>query len=466
MARNSLSAGSTGSTLRSRRWDALVLGSAIPGLVAGIRLAMAGHRVLVAEEDGAARIPDIQTEPFHLPGVLGGGVLDKVLQTLGIPMIERRRIEPREIAYQVLLPEARIDVGHAELTARELVAWGLAKPEEATELTQELQRAAQRVQAHLMESPLIGRGASRGFGRGSDAGAMGLPSLVSQADGELGAFFESQVIGLAELAGATPGPEACARLLGSALCGGTGSATAQGGLISLLRRRLESLHGEFRTLGCSFQFIELSGHPGIHRIGPGDVWLGRAVIVNAPGPQLAQALRDWGQPVPGFLDGPPASHQRVTLHMRALREIVPEALEPRALLTPSSGSPLEGPIRVALHPSAQGSRFVEIVTSAVVPATDNRETVAAALEADIRQLMPFSEKRLKAAPLAQRPEWDDPSVIADPDPAGAWPAPLSIRSRSREPVVALDRSAVAGLGVEGDLLLGWRAGDAVAQELG
>jgi hypothetical protein len=32
-------------------------------------------------------------------------------------------------------------------------------------------------------------------------------------------------------------------------------------------------------------------------------------------------------------------------------------------------------------------------------------------------------------------------------------------------VYRLDRAGVAGLGLEGDLLLGWRAGDAVAADI-
>ncbi len=455
----------SGGSLRARRWDVLILGSALPGLAAGIRLAAAGHRVLVAEEDATARQPLITREPFHLPGILGGGLLDQALQAFGIPMIERRRLEAREIAYQVLLPELRVDVGERELTARELVAWGLAKPEDARELTHELDRTARAVQEHLAEAPLLGRASF--LGRSAETpGALGLPAAVSEAAGDLGAFFDVQARGLAELADQGPGPESAARLLGAALAGGTGTASVDGGLTALLKRRLESLHAEFRTLGCAFEFVEMSGHPGILRVGPGDVWLGRAVIVNAPAARLAEALRGWDKPVPGFLEAPPASHQELSLHLRALREVVPEALEPRALLTPRESSPLRGPVRLALHPSSRGSRFVEIVASAVVPAQASREETAAALEAEVRALMPFSEKRLKAAPLPPLPEWDDPQSRRDPDAASAWPSPLAIRSRSRQPVASLPREAVASLGTEGELLFGWRAGDAIRDELG
>ena len=41
-----------------------------------------------------------------------------------------------------------------------------------------------------------------------------------------------------------------------------------------------------------------------------------------------------------------------------------------------------------------------------------------------------------------------------------------MRVSGRPLIYSVERSGVAGLGVEGELLLGWRAGDAVAAELG
>ncbi len=456
--------GKSVSTLRARRWDLLVLGSAIPGLVAGIRVAMAGHRVLVAEEDATARRPDLLREPFSLAGVQGGGFLDHALRALGLPLIERRRLEPREIAYQVLLPEARLDVGSAELTAGELVAWGLAKPEDARTLVHDLAAAASASQAHLLEAPWLGRAARRG--RGAEWPLPALPEAVGGASGELADFFGLQVEGLHELACSLPGSEACVRLLGAPLVGRSATAGPEGGLHALLKHRLEGLHAEFRTVGCPFEFVELSGHPGILRAGPGDVWLGRALIVNAPGPRLGTALAEWEKPVPGFLRGPPPPRRRVRLHLRALREVVPEALEPRALLAPRAGGVLRGPIRIALHPSPRGTRFAEIVASAAIDANADREEAAATLESEVRGLMPFSDKCLKAGPLLPEARWDDLDALSDPTPGSAWPEAAPLRTRSREPVFALDRSRVASLGVEGELLLGWRAGDAVREELG
>lgn len=454
----------TRNTLRSRRWDVLVLGSALPGLVAAIRLAMAGHRVLIAEEDVTARMPLLLREPFIVPGVLGSGLVNGVLRALGIPLIERRRFAPSDVAYQVLLPEARLDVGDRDLTAGELVAWGLAKPDEARAFTHELERGAAALGLGLLEAPIVKRGARLpSFSRESASGA-GLPTEVRAAEGDLAAYFGLQSRGLCELPGSDPGPEATTRLLGAHLAGGTGHSTLEAGLLGAIRERLEMLHAEFRTIGCPFEFVELGRHPGILRAGPGDVWLGRALVLNSVSAQLSAALQSWDKPVPGFLTGELPAFRRCAVHFRALREVVPEPLAPRALLPAPEGSSFLSPIRLSVHPSPRGNRFAELVAAATIPADADPAAATAALEAEIRALMPFSERRLKAGPLAPTPRWDDP--MSQPAQAAGWPGNVEVRTRSREPVFVLPREEMAALGIEGELLLGWRASDVIRDELG
>jgi hypothetical protein len=40
-----------------------------------------------------------------------------------------------------------------------------------------------------------------------------------------------------------------------------------------------------------------------------------------------------------------------------------------------------------------------------------------------------------------------------------------VRLPTRQPIYHLGRAAVGGLGYEGELMLGWRAGDAIAADL-
>jgi len=451
-------------SLRARRWDVLVLGSALPGLVAALRLAQAGLRVMIAEEDTAARTPAALREPFLLPGGFGAGALDACLRAVGAPLIERRGLVHDEVAYQVLLPETRVEVGGRERTAQELVAWGLAKPEEAEVFIAALEKAAAQALEHLLEGGMLRRGL-RGLGRGGST-RPGVVSALPPLSLALDEWADVQLRGLSGLAVSQPSSEAALRLLGAGLAGAQRFPKPGDGLRALLRRRLTALHVEFRTLGCPFRLVELGPHPGLARLGPQDVWLGRALLLNAPAPCLGAALRRWEQEVPPFLEAPAPTHRRLSLQLRALQEVVPEPLAPRALLAPAEPGGGPSVITLAQYPSSRGSRFAELVASGIVPdEPDQIQAQAAAMEEAVRQLMPFSAQRLRASPLSPRPLWDDEDAVLEPPPGSAWPAPLDIHVAGRRPVYHLHRKLVRGVGVEGELLLGWRAGDLIAEEL-
>jgi hypothetical protein len=87
-----------------------------------------------------------------------------------------------------------------------------------------------------------------------------------------------------------------------------------------------------------------------------------------------------------------------------------------------------------------------------------------AITAAVSELLPFSAPSLERV-RARPPRWDVEDQLADPPPGGGWPGESEIRLACRQPVYALERSVVASLGFDGDLLLGWRAGDAIAADL-
>ncbi|GAF80365.1 unnamed protein product, partial [marine sediment metagenome] len=237
-------------SLRARRWDAIILGGALPGLVAAIRLGMAGHRVLILEEEIAAATAPLLREPFLIAGG-PRGALGVCLRQLSLPLIDLRRIEPDPVAYQVIFPNARIDVGATQLTADELVAWGLAKPEVTQEVLRGLSHASIAELDAMLNSPVVRSGGLRGRGRGGKAHARharGLPEGASSPPPELAPFFDCQVRALSNLGASPPTPEARARLLGASAEGGAGFATSEVSLRGLLRRRVQAVHGEFRTV--------------------------------------------------------------------------------------------------------------------------------------------------------------------------------------------------------------------------
>jgi hypothetical protein len=452
-------------SLRARRWDVVMLGGALPGLAAAIRLGMGGLRVLVVEEEAAAKTPDFVREPFFLPGGFGDGIVDACLRSLGIPVIDRRELVASDLAYQVLLPDARVDVGNAHVTAAELVAWGLAKPDLAPDLLRRLAEAARAEgEALLAADPARAHALRAGRRPALQVAARGLPAGMRELAPPLARFFALQTRGLSNLANAAPPPEALARLLGSALLGGTSLADSHGGVRALLRRRLATLHAEFRSLSGAFQFVEVGEHPGIAREQPADVWIGRTVVLNVPVAKLAAAQKRWGFEVPRFLDGPEPTARRVSVHFRALAEAIPEPLAPRALL--ASEAVPDG-VALSVLPSPRGARFAELVARAVGPEDPAAEAALAARIRDaLAALVPEGDARLVMGPLAERPVWDDDAALLDPERGVDMSQLPPLRTGGRRPVFRLPREAAAALGVEGDLLLGCQAGDAIRAELG
>lgn len=462
--------------VRARRWDAVVLGAALPGLVAAVRLGMHGKRVLVLEEPATrAAYPGLR-EPFHLTGASGKGFLGTCLQSLGVPPIDRQRFAADPLAYQLLLPELRADLGEASLSGSELVAWGLAKPEEARALLralgeasaaecEALQASGQAEPARLLSRPvrrpLVG---PPPLARSATRHARGLPEPAKRAAPALKRCLAAQLRGLSNTAAAPPSPEACARLLGLALEGGARVGPAETGLHALLRRRIESLFGELRELPEGFRLVSAARQPGIALPGSGELWLGRSLALNAPPAGLAAAL---GREAPALLATPRASHRRLQLHWRVSRAAAPEGLAPRAILFLDPTREPSGTNLLTLRswPAAEDPDELHLIASAVVSEEEAEDAAAeAAIEAAVRELMPFSEDRLRRQEIP-RWRWDRDDLLADPPAGGAWPSEPEARLSSRPALYSLERSRVAGLGSEGDLLLGWRAGDAMAAEL-
>jgi hypothetical protein len=428
---------------RTRRWDAVVLGGALPGLIAAVRLSMNGARVLVLEEAAAVDAFPGLREPFLVSGAKSDGVLGQCLRALGIPLIDRQRIASDPLAYQVVFPDARVNVGERHHTSEELVAWRFAKPEAADALLRGLADAAAAERDAMLEAPVVR--APRRLPRASRRSpanllaspvpdrpkrhARGLPAEVAEAPARLASLCAAQTRALSNLGAAVPSPEALARLLGLSQ---EGSAIFAGGeywVHALLRRRVETLYGEFRTLPDAFRLVTVANQPGVALKETREIWCGRVLVVNAPRQALAAAVDQ--DPVPEMLCAPPAA-RLVTLRV---------------------------------FPNADRDDTVDLVATSVVDAAEpDLPSREGEIETSVADLLPFAGDAL----LRHRgpsPRWDCDIWLSDPPAAGGWPAACDVRLSSRPPTWLLDRSGVAGLGFEGDVLLGWRAGDAVAGEL-
>lgn len=472
-----------GPSTRTRRWDAVILGSALPGLVAAVRLGMRGARVLVLEEEAAARrFPGLR-EPFWMSGANKDGVLGSCLRALGVPLIDQRRIESDPIAFQVVLPDARLDVGEPHLSVDEWVAWGLAKPEQARALVRAIAAAAEAERGALLDAPFVRSGRRLGLpGRRASATAVdppqtparaarlarGLPGELEEAPPRLRAILDAQVRALSLLGAGAPSPLAQARLLGAPLEGGAAVRGNDPWLRGILRRRVESLYGEFRGVPERFRLVSVGGQPGLapdEDGESGEVWVGRALVLNAPRSALAAAVCQ--NPAPEILEGPRPKRRRHQIHFRVARELLPEAMAARVILMADPALPGADDQGLTLQRflCKEDPGQAHLIASAPLPVGESdlgpRE---AQMGAAVAQLMPFCQGRFArvAEPLAR---WDDDAVLEDPPDGEGWPGEVELRLGTRQPVYRLDRAAVAGLGFEGEILLGWRGGDAISADL-
>jgi hypothetical protein len=360
-----------------------------------------------------------------------------------------------------------VDVGRRELLASELISWGLAKPELAERFVDAIASAGKAAEQRMASLEWIRRGGLRGLARSSrePQPMPALPEILRETPRPLGPLLAAWTRACVGPANEALPPEALARLLAAPLAGGACFARPDTGLRALLQRRLESLHGEFRTLGGPFRLVEFGDDPGVSRIGPDDVWLGRALLLNAPAARLAAALQRHRQEVPRWLDGPAAPMREVRIHVRALREAVPEPLARRAVLASAASGcgSADNPITLLSEPCARGPQFVELVAGAVFPADHDSAAAEDAIAAGLGLLLPFAGNRVRRANALPAPLWDDERGRFDPVP-GSWPLGIELRP-SRRAVYRLAREHVAVLGVEGEILLGVRAADAVLADL-
>jgi hypothetical protein len=449
-------------TYRVRRWDVLMLGSALPGLIAAVRLGQRGLRVLVLEERAAAA-DEFAREPFLLVDAESHGLLSECLRAMGIALIDQRRFVAEEVALQVCDAERRVDLGRTSHTADEWASWGLTSRDEARRFAAALDEAAQVERATLLESPSLLRATRRAQQALAPArrqsAARGWPSALAEAPRALRSLLDAPVRALSNLGDREPSPEARARLIGGLLRGGVAMSGGDGYLRGLLRRRIGTLYGEFRVLERGFRLVSVQNQPGIAVGGAKEICTGRALLVNAPIAAIASVV---DEPLPSPLEAPPIRWRRHTVHYHGPREQIPPSMADRVIWRNGGDEEI---VALRVFRGRGRNAGLDLLASAVVPVGDDAATqrAEARIQAALRDLLPFSEGALDQRPLPEL-RWDTDALLADPIGA-AWPEEPELRLCAKPAVYGLDRASVGGLGGEGEIWLGWRAGDAIGGEL-
>jgi hypothetical protein len=193
--------------------------------------------------------------------------------------------------------------------------------------------------------------------------------------------------------------------------------------------------------------------------GSREICTGRALLVNAPAAAIAAVV---DEPLPSQLDAPPIRWRRHTVHYRGPREQIPPSMADRVIWRNGDDDEI---VALRVFRGRGRAAGLDLLASVVVPVDDEAAVRRAEsrIEAALRDLLPFSEGALERRPLPEL-RWDTDALLADPAGA-AWPEEPELRLCAKPAVYGLDRASVAGLGGEGEVWLGWRAGDAIAGEL-
>jgi hypothetical protein len=459
----------------------VVLGADLAATVAGAVLAHRGFRVLAAgvpvEERYSVGPYVLPRAPLALVGI-ESPALKRVVGELNLVQLLRRRLEPNRPAYQLLLPDHRIDVGDdlAREVAREL-------PDAAAVLdgtSARLGEVSTALESILSQDLVL---PPEGFWDRRDANRVGARLPDDEADLEAPLAPAHPLRMLARLPArfaadlADPGAVATARLGDLHRRGTFRLDGGRQGLRALLLERLRTHSGEVRP--------ELQPRAIEIRRGrvAGVAFAGRAepvgcthVVCGMGADRVAALVSEGGGEPPRRLAEAAAlkpAYHRYLLHLVAPLDALPDALALLAFSVRDPAASLEGANALALHLADGYGQHAVLSVEALAP--DPAPAALAALRAGILAhldaLLPFVAPHLllvhsphDGAP----PEGDGASGHAAPppvplDPMWAVPRPRSLgvggvtHSTGVRNLLLASRQVLPGLGLEGELQAGWSA---------
>jgi len=464
-------------------FDVVVLGGDLAATVGGAILSHRGFRVLVA---GAPTEERYAIGPYVLPRAplpfvgFESPALKRLLGELNLVQLFRRRLEANRPAYQLLLPEHRIDVGDdlpREL-ARELpdaiggvdaIAARMAEVSAGIEaiLAQDLilppdgfwdRRDANRVSARLPADE-------------EDVEA-GLP-----ADHPLRALHRLPALFASDIWPATP--VGLCRLYDLHRRGTFRLDGGRQGIRALLLERLKTHSGEVRPdLQPEAIEVKRGKVTGVRFAGHGES-VGCAHVLAGMGADRVAALVEGDKPPKRLTEAAalkPALH-RYHLHLVAPLDALPDALGRCVFSLRQPDAPPEGGNALALHlADGYGQHAVLSVEALTRDASAAglaalRRTIMAHLDA----IMPFVDRHLLLVhspndgvpperteghsappPTPMEPVWEIPG----PRPLGVCGLP---HASGIKHLLLASRQVLPALGLEGELATGWAAARLVLQ---
>jgi hypothetical protein len=464
-------------------FDVVVLGRDLAASVAGAVLAHRGFRVLAAGIPVEERYP---VGPYMLPrGPLAfvgveSPVLKRLLQELNLVQLLRRRLEPNRPAYQLLLPDHRIDAGEelSREVARELPD-ALAPLET---VSAQLAEASATIESILAQDLIL---PADGFWDRRDMHRVGARLPDDDADVQaaleaghplralhrLPAAFGADLIDL--------GAVATARLADLHRHGTFRLDGGLQGLRALLYERLKTHSGDVQPDWVP-QAIEVKRGrvTGVRFEGKGTV--GCTHVLCGMGADRVAELLEGEKPPKRLAEAAelkPAAW-RYLLHLVAPLDALPDALGRLAFAVRDPNGDLDGGNALALHLADGYGQHAVLSVEAFASSPDKLSPLRARVREHLDELLPFLGEHLLLVHSphdGHAPEGDDklePGAAPPPVPMEPlWSMPgehaLGIcgvaHATGIKHLLLASRQVLPGLGLEGQLAAGWGAARLVLQ---
>jgi phytoene dehydrogenase-like protein len=466
-------------------YDVVVLGGDLAATVAGAVLAHRGFRVLLA---GAPVEERYSIGPYNLPRAplafvgVEAPTLRRVVTELNLVQLLRRRLEPNRPAFQLLLPDHRIDIGDdaAREIAREL-------PDAAGEydaLAAKLGEISTSLEAILGQDLIL---PPDGFWDRRDANRVGARLPDDEADVAAPLAPDHPLRALVRLPAAftgdlaEPGAISQARLSDLHRRGTFRLDGGRQGLRSLLLERLRTHSGEVRPDLQPTAIEVRRGRAETVRFNGKPDSVGCGHVLCGMGADRVAALLGGDKPPKRLVEAAaikPAAWKYL-LHLVAPLDALPDALGRFALVL---GERVDGPLTngnaLALHlADGYGQHAVLSVEALASEATPEALAVLRGrVRARLDALFPFVDKHLllvhsphDGLPPERATDSVAPPPIA-PEPLWAVPSGRTLgvggvpHATGLKNVLLASRQVLPGLGLEGELAAGWGAARLILQK--
>jgi phytoene dehydrogenase-like protein len=467
-------------------YDVVVIGGDLAASVAGAVLAHRGFRVLIA---GVPVDEKYSLGPYVLPRApmafvgLESPACKRLLGELNLVQLLRRRLEPNRPAYQLILPDHRIDVGDdlSREISREMPDM-LPAVETANARLAEVSEALEGILAQDLILPPDGfwdrRDVNRVGARLPDGNEDLQKPLAEdhplRALNRLPAAFGADLV---ELGGASLARIADLHRRGTFRIDG-----GRQGLRALLLERLKTHSGDVRP-DLIPEAIELKRGKiaGVRFAGKSDLTGCTHILCGMGADRVAQLL-DGEKPPKRLLEGAAIkpAYYRYLLHLVAPIDALPDALGLLAFSVRDPNGDLDGGNALALHLADGYGQHAVLSIEAF--ARDPNPSALRALRERVREhlraILPFVDDHLLAVHSPHdgiAPELEDgvDGVTAPPpvplDPVWSMPGERVLgvcgvpHATGIKHLLLASRQIMPGLGLEGELASGWGAARLVLQ---